>query len=932
LADLTRLQADLPVNLAGVNQSTGASTFFVSVDSDGGLLVAGEGTAGTPTGGVLSIQGVTGGTAVPVSQSTTPWITQDLADGSVTGGTAGTYSQLTGGQYNSTLPTLTTGQQSAIQVDSHGRILTVSSNFPLAVDTNYGTVGANTLRTASQIGNATGAANFGAGATGAQTLRVAANTYDGSGNAINSQTLSSNQWLDVVIPSIGPVSPGTVASFSDLVGGQYNSTQPTLTNTQQSALQLDALGNLRATLPDRQVTGTLGALNATITLSNLNGMSSGALELDGSFSGTVLVEGASGSTQYCTIALYDISLGYMTAINFTGATVQGNYQLIGVGSYTTIKATVSAYTSGSLTATLTLSSGIDLLNVVSPYAPNFNAQVVGNVASGTADSGNGVKVSGIYNSSAPTFVSGNRADLQTDVNGNLKITGTVTSTNTSIGQVNTTPPSFATYIGAYASTSPPTWGNGDLAPLSVENVGGYLRTADSSDGPVTAGTAATTSMLAGGQYNTTLPTLTTGQQAAIQLDSSGRLIIRPLTSADVVSAVQSGTWTTGRTWTLASGTDSVSAVQSGTWNINNISGTISLPTGAATSALQTTGNTSLATIVTNTNSLILAQGSTTSGQTGNLAMGAVTTAAPTYVTGQTDPFSLNTSGGLRIAGITGAIDASSAQNILTPASGIAILGEFNTTPTTIVSGNSSPLQLDNAANLLVNLKTAIPAGANAIGSITNTSFDATQATASSLNAQVVGNVAVGSPVSGNPVQIGGSDGTDVREVALNLKGTQGAYAVATQDLKDAGRNLTTFYMPTQIISTATDTLVSLSGYKSGAAVAGTTTPAVVSAGKILRINMIIMTYIAVTTGGTIHFTLRANTGGTVVIGSPEVFEYALGSPANTAGVSQTVVMPIPDGLEFAAGTGIGVSMQGFGATGTAAAVGYGMIAIKGYEY
>lgn len=42
--------------------------------------------------------------------------------------------------------------------------------------------------------------------------------------------------------------------------------------------------------------------------------------------------------------------------------------------------------------------------------------------------------------------------------------------------------------------------------------------------------------------------------------------------------------------------DVVSAAQSGTWNINNISGTISLPTGAATSALQTTGNNNLANI------------------------------------------------------------------------------------------------------------------------------------------------------------------------------------------------------------------------------------------------------------------------------------------------------------------------------------------------
>lgn len=39
---------------------------------------------------------------------------------------------------------------------------------------------------------------------------------------------------------------------------------------------------------------------------------------------------------------------------------------------------------------------------------------------------------------------------------------------------------------------------------------------------------------------------------------------------------------------LSSASDSVAAVQSGTWNINNISGTISLPTGAATAANQST--------------------------------------------------------------------------------------------------------------------------------------------------------------------------------------------------------------------------------------------------------------------------------------------------------------------------------------------------------
>lgn len=62
--------------------------------------------------------------------------------------------------------------------------------------------------------------------------------------------------------------------------------------------------------------------------------------------------------------------------------------------------------------------------------------------------------------------------------------------------------------------------------------------------------------------------------------------------------------------------------------------TLPLPTGAATEA-------SLA-------KLTLAQGSTTSGQTGALILGAVSTAAPTYTTAQSNPLSLTTAGALRV--------------------------------------------------------------------------------------------------------------------------------------------------------------------------------------------------------------------------------------------------------------------------------------------
>lgn len=105
--------------------------------------------------------------------------------GPVSPGTAAAFSDLIGGQYNSSLPTLTNGQQSAIQLDSSGRLLTntLLSNFPAVVDTNYGAVGASTIRTASQIGNATGAANFNYGTIGAQSLRVASQIGNATGAA-----------------------------------------------------------------------------------------------------------------------------------------------------------------------------------------------------------------------------------------------------------------------------------------------------------------------------------------------------------------------------------------------------------------------------------------------------------------------------------------------------------------------------------------------------------------------------------------------------------------------------------------------------------------------------------------------------------------------------------------------------------------------------
>lgn len=70
-----------------------------------------------------------------------------------------------------------------------------------------------------------------------------------------------------------------------------------------------------------------------------------------------------------------------------------------------------------------------------------------------------------------------------------------------------------------------------------------------------------------------------------------------------------------------------------------------------------------------TDSGTVAQGSTTSGQVGALVQGAVTTAAPTYTTGKTDPLSLDTSGSLRVSVVSGSTGnaAASATGSAVPA-------------------------------------------------------------------------------------------------------------------------------------------------------------------------------------------------------------------------------------------------------------------------
>jgi hypothetical protein len=170
------------------------------------------------------------------------------------------------------------------------------------------------------------------------------------------------------------------------------------------------------------------------------------------------------------------------------------------------------------------------------------------------------------------------------------------------------------------------------------------------------------------------------------------------------------------------------ATQSGGWTVTANAGT--------------NLNTSLLQLDTTGAKLNNAQGSTTSGQTGPLVQGAVTTAAPTYVTAQTSPLSMTTSGGLRTdtstiagtttvtAGVAGlqAVGGNAASSSADSGNPVKVGHVYNSTLPTPSSGNRVDAQTNafgelacrsrnKFLNIVGNVTTTVKSGAGVLHNI-----------------------------------------------------------------------------------------------------------------------------------------------------------------------------------------------------------------------
>lgn len=190
-----------------------------------------------------------------------------------------------------------------------------------------------------------------------------------------------------------------------------------------------------------------------------------------------------------------------------------------------------------------------------------------------------------------------------------------------------------------------------------------------------------------------------------------------------------------------------------------------------------------------------AEGTTTSPATGTVALGRYNTSSPTLTDGQLNAPQLDVSGNLKvnIASGGGSGGTSSSFSATFPSTGTAIGATDGT--------NMQPLKVDGSDNLLVKVNTALPAGTNAIGSITNTSFAATQSgTWNITNVNGTVSLPTGAATAAKQPALGtaGSASPDVLTVqgiasmvALKVDGSGVTQPVSGTVTANAGTNLNT---------------------------------------------------------------------------------------------------------------------------------------------
>lgn len=558
------------------------------------------GTAGSPNASVLSVQGVPGGTALPVSGTFSATLGGFTPSAS---GARMTQLSVTTSDSSQTLPngavtvvsnTGTTNPMycnvNAVVATTSDQLIPASSWFAFTIPS-----GVTVLHCISTGGTTTADGLGGAGVP----------TGSGGGGGGGSGSNASVGTTGSSVPASGTYVGMNVSGNLTGITGTANGLK-----VDGSAVTQPVSGTVTAAQP------TAGNLNATV-------VGTGTFATQSAINQTT-----PGTTNGISVA----NIGANAASTGAGATGTGTLR-VGVAQDTTTIAGSAPGTAGTPSANVVTVQGASSMTALLANPGTIATWGLAPVAAGSAPTN--MQVSGlIYNSAGVTPTSGQSVALQGDANGYLEVNVKAgASGNAAASATGSAVPSSADYNGVniagtlrgqtginptgsvYAAQNDLTSVNGTTvvtAASGVQKVGVTGNTGAALDFSGQNASSPANSVLIGGQFNTTPTTVTSGNSSPLQIDNAGNLLV------NIKAGASSGT---------------------------------------------------------------VAQGSTTSGQSGNLIQGAVTTSSPTYTTAQTNPLSLTTAGALRV-------DASSTTQ---PVSG-TVTANIGTVGTLATAANQTNVQ------------------------------------------------------------------------------------------------------------------------------------------------------------------------------------------------------------------------------------------------
>lgn len=709
--------------------SDGTNSRFITLDTSGRPVTVGAGTAGTPVGGVISIQGVSGGQAVPVTGTLTFTPADVTASGAL-------------------------GALNAAVTVTHPGLASIG--FQLAAGTLVGTIvpevsfdggttwnatffdnPANGNITSSLVfgssNTATALSIVGVGGTGQTRVRVSAFT-SGTANA----TVRAS---DINDPSLlsGGAAGSILPPAIQQVGASVTTASPAYSTGTLNALSLNTNGGLRVdgsavTQPvSGTVTANAGTGNFTVvqaTAANLNATVVGSGNFNNASVSTTAAAPPNSATYVggsVTTASPTYTTGQMDPLSLTTA---GALRIDG--------SAVTQPVSGTVTANIGTTNGLALDTSVNGIL----------VAQASTTSGEkGPLVQGAVTTAAPTYTTGQTDPLSLTTAGALRIdgsavtqpvSGTVTANQ---GTANTLANAWSTKI-TDATNGPAAVKAASTAAVAADPA---LVVAISPNNSITVNTNDVTGTGTLNALNATAPVVLSGHSSIGMQLVAGTLVgtIVPEVSIDG-----------GTTWVSTFFDDpvtsnKVSSIVFGSAN-GAVTRTIVGAGGASNARVRVSAFTS-GTATCNLRTTLVTDPTELFGGAAGAALppvvaqvgGSVTTAAPTYVTATVNALSLTTAGALRIDG----------SAVTQPVSG--------TVTANAGTGNFTVVQA-TAANLLAEVGGLGAAGSALVGNPVqvggsdgaNTRTLLTDASGRQI---VIGAAATGAAVAGNPVYVAGKN-------------------------------------------------------------------------------------------------------------------------------------------------------------------------------